>query len=837
MRSRIAPPRLRQAGAKTMDTLLDDLRYGWRMLRRNPGFAFVAILTLAIGIGANAAIFSVINTLLIRPLPFADSGRLVVVWDTDANRSITHGTVSAAEFLDWQDMNHVFKSVSALRPSKVTLTGNAEPEQAFGVQVSGNFFRMLGVKPALGRDFTPEEETQGHEQVVMLSYALWQRRYGADPQIVGRSILLDYRPYTVIAVLPRNFSIFGTSVSLDLWLPFAFHRAQLDRNDHDLVVFGRLQDGVSLAQAQAEMETILASIKKQYPAIDQKNGVRVASFHDELGASVRPALVVLLAVVGLVLLIACANVANLMLARAASREHEIVLRATLGAGYWRILRQLLTESALLALIGGTFGVLLAFGMLRILHSALPPAGLPGEIPHSQAIGIDGTVLAFTLGVSLITGIIFGLAPAIQISRSSLSESLKEGGRGSTGARRSNRARSGLVISEIALSVVLLIGAGLLLRSFLLLLSQNLGFNPARVLTMQVQLPESRYSSDSKIVNFYRQVTDQVAALPGITAASAVNFLPLSHWTAFCNFDIAGRPIQPSGEEFTSQYRVVDWRYLRAMDTSLKQGRDFTGSDSMNAPAVGLINQALARRYWPHEDPLGKQFRIRASESRAPWEANLRGGWITIVGIVGNTREFDWSEQEVGLIYLPYTQNPSRMMQLVVRSDGDFAPLATGVRHIVESVDPEQPVTEVRSLDTFLAAGLSLRRLSMLLVLIFAAVATALAAVGIYGVMAYSVTLRSHEFGIRIALGANPADVLRMVVGDGMRLAGAGLAIGLMASLVAMRYLQSQLYGVQSTDPITFCSVPVGIVLVTLAACYFPARRATKVNPLDALRRG
>lgn len=818
-----------------METLWHDLQYGWRMLRRNPGFALVAILTLAIGIGANAAIFTVINTILIRPLPFFQSSRIVMVWDTDANRNLQRGTVSAAEFLDWMDMNHVFQSMSALRPSTVTLTGNGEPQQPFGVQVSGNFFRMLGVTPILGRDFLPEEETQGHEQVVMLSYALWQSRYGANPQIIGKSILVDYKPYTVIAVLPRNYSIFGTNVPLDLWLPFAFNRTQLDRTNHDLIVFARLKDSVSVPQAQAEMETIIASLKKQYPAIDQKNGVRVASFHEELGANVKNALLVLLAVVGLVLLIACANVANLMLARAASREHEIVLRATLGAGYRRILRQLLTESVLLALIGGAFGVLLAFGMLQILHAALPPAGSTAEIPHSEGIGVDGTVLVFTLGVSLISGIIFGLVPAIQISRSSLSESLKEGGRGSTGSRRNNRARSGLVISEIALSVMLLIAAGLLVRSFILLMSQDLGFNPTRVLTMEINLPANKYLTDQKTVSFFQRVADQVADLPGVKAASAVNFLPLSRWTAFCNFDIAGRPIQPSGDEFTAQYRVVDWRFFHAMDTPLKEGRDFAISDTPNSPAVAIINEALVRRYWPKEDPLGKQFRIHASAERAPWEANLREGWITIAGIVANTRDPDWGEKQVGLIYLPYVQNPSHVMQFVVRSDSDFAALTPEIRRIVESVDPEQPVTEVQAMETFLAVDFALRRLSMFLVLIFAGVATVLAGVGIYGVMAYSVTQRLHEIGIRMALGALPGDVLRMVVGDGMRLAGAGLAIGLMASLIVMRYLQSQLFGVQSTDPITFVCVPAGLALIALAACYVPARRATKVDPLAALR--
>jgi putative ABC transport system permease protein len=819
-----------------METLWHDLKYGWRMLRRNPGFAFVAILTLAIGIGANAAIFTVINTILIRPLPFVQSSRLVAIFETDANRGIIHGTASAAEFLDWQDMNHVFQSMAAFRPSSVTLTGDGEPEQRYGVQVSGDFFRLLGVKPYLGRDFLPEEELPGHEKVAILTYGLWQRRYGGDPQLVGKTVLVDSKPYTVIGILPRDYSTFGTTTSLDLWFPFAFDRAQLDRNNHELMIFARLKDGVTLPQAQAEMETVTANLKKQYPTIDQKNGIYVANFHDELGAKVRPALLVLLVVVGLVLLIACANVANLMLARAASREHEIVLRATLGAGYRRLVRQLLTESVLLSFIGGIFGILVAFAMIRILHAALPPAGTSAEIPHSVGIGLDGTVLLFALGASLLTGILFGLAPAIQISRSSLSESLKEGGRGSAGGRRSQRARSGLIIFETALSVMLLVGAGLLLRSFFQILSQDLGFNPTRVLTMQISLPSAHYSDDQKIVGFFQRVTDQTADLPGVKSASAVNFLPMSSWTAFFNFDIAGRPIQPSGEEFTAQYRVVDWRYIHAIGTPLKEGRDFTISDGPTSPPIALINEALAHHYWPGEDPVGKQFHIHVSATRAPWEADLRDGWITIAGIVSNTRDWAWGEQKVELIYLPYTQNPSRVMRLVIRSDADSSSITSDVRHIVESIDPEEPVTEVRTLDTYLDALIALRRLSMLLVLIFGGVATVLAAVGIYGVIAYSVTQRSHEIGIRMALGATPGHVLRMIVGDGMRLAGAGLAIGLMASLVLMRYLQSQLYGVQSADPITFFSVTAGLILVTLAACYIPARRATRVDPLNALRR-
>jgi len=817
-----------------METLWNDLRYGWRVMRRSPGFAAVALLTLAIGIGANAAIFSIVNGVLLRPLPFPDSSRIVTIWETDANRNIVRGTASPAEFLDWRDMNHSFAELSGWRSLLFTITGNGEAEQVHGSQVSGNFFRMLGVGPVIGRDFSSEDEKPGSEQVAILTYALWQRHYGGDSSVIGKSILLDEKPYTIIGILPRSFSLFGVAPDLDIWVPFAFNRAQLNRENHELVIFGRLRPGVSLLQAQAEMETIMSQLKKQYPGIDQENGVRVAGFHDELTKSLRPSIVILLAAVGFVLLIACANVANLMLARAATREREIAVRATLGAGRRRILRQLLTESALMALVGGALGIAVAYGGIHLLLEGLPRAG-HGQIPHSEWIGIDGTVLAFTLLVSLFTGIVFGLAPAIQISRSELFESLKEGSRGSTGGRRSHFIQSSLVVSEVALSLMLLVGAGVLIRSFFLIMSDSLGFDPSNVLSMQIFLSAPRYPKAQQVVNFYQRVIEGVGALPGVKSASAANFLPLTGWSGFCDFDIAGRATPPSGEHFTGQYRVADWRYLQTMGIAVKQGRDLVASDGVDTRSVALINEALARRYWPNQDPVGQQIRLIFPDTRQPWDPEPRAGWLSIVGIVSDVRESEWGEQKVGQIYLPYTQNASRIMHLVVRSDADPAQLVSGVRSVVNSVDPDQPVTEARSMDEYLAASVSRRRLSMLLLVLFAGVATVLAAVGIYGVMAYSVMQRSHEIGIRMALGAEPNDVLRMVVSDGMKLAGIGLVIGIAASYAAVHYLASQLYGVKTKDPITVICVSVGLALVAISACYFPARRATKVDPLEALR--
>jgi putative ABC transport system permease protein len=817
-----------------MGTFWQDLRYGARMLRRNPGFAAVAILTLAIGIGANVVIFSLVNGVLLKPLPFPDSSRVVTVWETDANRNVTRGTASAAEFLDWRDMNHVFQELSASRAVYFTLTGNGEPEQVWGFQVSGNFFRMLRVSPILGRDFTSEDEQPGHEQVVILSYGLWQRHYGGDASIIGKSILVDEKPFTVIGILPRNFSLYGTAPEFEMWKPFAFNRAQLDREDHELVVFARLRDGVTLPQANAEMVAILERLKKQYPGVDQKNGVRVVGFHSELVSTLRPGLLLLLAAVAFVLLIACANVANLMLARAAVREREIAIRTSMGAGRRRILRQLLTESAFLSLIGAAFGILLAYGGLHVLRAAVPSGGR-GQVPHPEWIAIDGTVLAFTVVIAVLAGILFGLAPAIQISRSRLYESLKEGSRGSTSGRRSQIARSVLVVSEVAFSLMLLVGAGLLVRSFILMMSEPLGFEPANLLTMQVFLPEAHYPQPANLQNFYRAVVDRTAALPGVKSASAVNYLPLTGWTGFCDFDIAGRAMPPSGEHFTAQYRTADWRYLHTMGIPVEQGRDFASSDGPDSQAVALINEALAHRYWPNEDPVGQQIRLIFPTQLRPWDAIPHQGPVTIVGVVGDTHDWAWSEPKIAQLYLPDTQNPSRIMHLVVRSAGDPTQLTSAVRHAVESVDPNQPVTDVKSMDDYLSVVLAQRRLNMTLLAFFAVVSALLAAIGIYGVMGYAVTQRSHEIGIRMALGAEPRDVLRMIVGDGMKLTGMGLSLGLLGSLLVMKYLESQLYGIKARDPLTFAGVAAGLAVVALAACYFPARRATKVDPLVALR--
>ena len=816
-----------------METFWQDVRYGWRVLQRNPGFAVVAALTLAIGIGANAAIFSAVDAILLRPLPYPDPSRIVLVWNADPNRHLVHGTASAAQFLDWRDMNHVFQELAAFRPSSVTLTGAGEPEQVWRVHVTGNFFRLLGIKPILGRHFLPEEEQPGHERVALISYGLWERRFGGDPAVIGRPVVIDYQPYQIIGVLPRDFSLFAKNPGFDAWVPFAFNRAQLDRREYGLLVFGRLKRGVRLEQAQAEMEAITATLRKQYPESDQKARVHLALFQKDLTSMVRPTLLVFLAAVAFVLLIACANVANLMLARAASRDREIALRAALGARRGRIFRQLLTESVLLAAVGGTLGIIVAFGGIRFIHAALP--GGIQEVPRSSGVQLDGSVLAFTVGLSLLTGIILGLAPALQISRSELSESLKEGSRGSTSGRRSHVLRSSLIVSEVAVSLLLLVGAGLLVRSFVRLISEDLGFNPSNLLTMQVWLPENRYTSPGEVANFYRQVFDRVDLIPGVKAAGAVDFLPYTHWADYVDFDIAGRAAPPPGDEFTSRYRVVDPQYLRAMGIRMVSGRDLVPSDGPDAPGIVLANEALVRRYWPNEDPVGKQIRIHVPKTRSPWQPVLRDSWLTVVGVAADIREWDWGSDKLPTLYLPYQQAPSRLMSIVIRGNGDPQQVTSDVRRVVAGLDANLPLTGVQMMDELLAEALAQRRLSAVLLAVFATVAVLLAAVGIYGVMAYAVSQRTHEIGIRMALGAAPRDVLRMVVGQGMVLAGMGVGLGLISSALLVRYLRSQLYEVQAMDPATFVGVSVVIAGVAVMSSYFPARRATRVDPLVALR--
>jgi putative ABC transport system permease protein len=817
-----------------MSKFVQDLRYAWRVLGKNPGFASVALLTLALGIGANSAIFSLVHAILLEPLPFPHSDRLLMVWETDPNRQVTRGIIAPAELLDWQEQARSFENLAGWRTWFYNITGGTEPEQVWGTMVTPNFFDVFGVPPGLGRTFRADEGIPGHEQVVVISHSLWMRRFGGDSGALGRSMDIDGKAYAVIGVMPAGFSVFGTSRQYDLWIPFAWNRAELRRDAHSVIVFGRLKPGVTLTQAGTEMKTLLRRQQQEYPDEDQGIGIRVASMREELTVGLRPALLVLMCAVGFVLLIACANVANILLARAATRQREIAVRAVLGAGRMRIFRQLLTESVLLGLLGGVGGVVIALGGLRLLLAILPRSGGYGEVPHPEWIGINGPVLLFTLGIALLTGLVFGLAPALQNSRINLSESMKEGGRGAT-TRRGRAIRSVLVVSEMALSLILLVGAGLLMESFVRLLNEDIGFHPENLLTMQVWLPASRYPSEEQVTAFLQQAIDQLKALPGARDATAINFLPLTGWGAFSDFSIEGRATPPKGQEFSAQYRVIAPGYFSTMGIPLKEGRAFAFSDSTGTGGVAIINQTLAHQYWPGEDPIGKRIRLGLPEEHGPWQPHARTDWLTVVGLTGDVREWELGEKTQAQIYLSSLQNPSRIMRLVMRTGKDPGALSEDARHAIMAINADQSVTEMKTMDEYLSEALSQRRLNMSLLAVFAGLAVFLATVGIYGVVAYSVTQRSHEIGIRMALGAQPKTVLRLILGQSMLLALAGIAIGLCASFFLTKLIASMLFGVTAHDPLVFGGVSLLLGFVALLASYIPARRAMRVDPLNSLR--
>ena len=818
-----------------MEMFWKDVKYGARILKRSPGFAAVAVLTLALGIGANSAIFSVIDALIIRPLPFPDSKQLVIVWQTDQNRDITHGTTSPPEYLEWRQQNHLFDSMSSWTAVFRSVRGRENPEGVWVSETSWQFFRMLRIKPFMGRDFVPDDETPGHNQVVLIDYGFWQRQYGGDPDVIGQTLQIEDKPYTVIGILPRGFSLFGTSVPYYLWTPMAFDREHMDRDDMTLVVFGRLKLGGSVPQAQAEMEVIHQNQKRAFPNIHQENGVHVVNMHEDINARFRSDLRVLLLAVIAVLFVACANVANLLMARSATREKEIAVRSAMGAGRIRIVRQLLTESIILGLLGGIVAIGLGYAGVHLLHAGLPPQGSRAEIPHMDELGMNGAVVLFTMCTAILTGLVFGLFPAFQVSYSGLADTLKESGRGNIGGRRGSYLRSTLVVVEVAVSIVLLIGAGLLIRSFFRMLTERLGLNPDKVLTMQIWLPESRYAEGQPVANFYQQALSNVAAVPGVASAGAVNFVPISGWRDFLDFDIKGRVTPRSGEQFTGQYSQADPNFFRTIGIPLIEGREFTTSDGPQSGGVAIINESLRHRYWPHEDPVGQQIMLHFGPGRAAFRPVTRNDWLTIVGVVGDVKEWEFDGKTPGMVYLPYPQAPSRLMCLVVRTTGEPTSVAPAIRDAVASIDKNQAVTQVKTMDDILAEAVSRRRLSMFLLSVFAGLATFLAAVGIYGLMSYAVTQRTHELGIRMTLGAERSDVFRLVLKDGLKLALIGSAIGGVISIMAMRWVASELYGVRPFDPWTLGGVIIFLVAVAITACYVPALRATRVDPMVALR--
>jgi putative ABC transport system permease protein len=817
-----------------MRTLLQDLRYGARTLWKNPGTTFVIILALALGVGANTAIFSVVNAVLLRPLPFENPDQLMVVWETNPARSVQAGTPSPPDYREWRSRTQAFEQMAAFFEEDYNLSGSGEPERLTGAVVSTNFFATLRVKAEAGRTFLPDEEQFGAHRVAVLSHGLWLRRFGASQQLIGQTINLDNQPHTVIGIAPPDFQLAG--VRAELWTPMAFAPGDRHntRGNHFLNVIARLKPGVSITQAQSDMDVITGQLAGEYE-MNAGLGARVVPMHEETVGSYRPALLVLLGAVGFVLLIACANVANLLLARAATRQKEFALRATLGASRLRTIRQLLTESLLLSVLGGGLGLLLAMWGVDLLV-ALGPA----ELPRIAEVGVDARVLTFTLSLSVLTGLAFGLAPALQASHLDLNEALKEGGRSVTGSKRTRRLRGALVVTEIALSLVLLVGAGLLINSFWRLMQVSPGFKTDHLLTMQVALPESKYplTEPHRAQAFYRQLLERVATLPGVQSVGATSSLPLAAGGWGKMLSVEGRPAPPSLETVpVVQYRQVSTDYFSTLGVVPVRGRLFNEQDNLSSPPVALINEAMARRFFPDEDPIGKRIWMGPPENLLP-----AGGYtfprLIIAGVVNDVKHQGLSQQAGPEVYIPHTQGAGetrRSMFLVVRTTIDPLSLAAAVRSQVTALDKDQPVADVQTMEQRLKASLAEPRFNMLLLGLFAAVALALAAVGLYGVMAYGVTQRTHEIGIRMALGAQRSNVLKLVIRQGMAMALIGVALGLAASLALTRVMASLLFGVSATDPLVFTSIALLLAAVAFVASYIPARRALKVDPMIALR--
>ena len=801
--------------AALVETLWQDAAYAMRAFWKNKAWTATAVLTLALGIGANTAIFSVVDAVLFHPLPYQEPNRLMAVRETFVPRFPVFA-VAPGSFLEWRMQNTTFERLAAVSTSALNLTGGDEPERLPAARVSEGLFELLGMPPALGRGFTAAEMEPGRDLAVVLSYGLWQRRFGGDPELIGQAITLSDRRYTVIGIAPRGLA-FPTQ-DTQLWTPLALTAEQWDNyGGRYLRVFGRLTAEVTLEQARAEMLTIAARIEQARPDTNTGWSVSVVGLHEVIVGDTRPALLVLAAAVGLVLLIACANVANMLLARAASREQEIAVRMALGASRRRVVRQLLTESLLLALAGATGGVLLAAWGTTVL-----PSLAPAELPRIDQIRFDGGTLLFTLVVGLLTGVLFGLVPALQASRHGLHERLKNGGRGSS-AGRGQLLRSGLVVAEMGLAVMLLIGAGLLIQSFAGLQRADPGFNPDGALVAQINLSGATEEAERR--TFYGDVMRRISALPGVAAVGATHSFPIAG-DYLLGFQIEGRPEPAPGEMPITNYYAVTPDFFRAMGIPLLRSRWFTEDDREGSPNVAVINQAMADQYFPDEDPIGQAIHVTYGPA-----------FREIVGIVGNTKQYGLAAEAPVQTYEPLAHRPFNEVTLVVRTTGDPAALGNAVRAAVVGIDPDQPVSNIRTVASVVSDSVARERFAAILLGIFATVALVLAVIGIYGVMAYSVAQRTHEMGIRMALGAEAADVRRLVVFHGMRLALAGVGVGVLASFAAARALGSLLFGVSAIDPMTFAVSPILLAGAALVATYVPACRATRIDPLLALRHG
>jgi putative ABC transport system permease protein len=806
-----------------MLTLLQDLRYALRLLAKNPGFTAIAVLTLALGIGANTAIFTVVNAVLLRPLGFRDPSRLVIVAEKSPFPTIS---TSFENYLDWHDQSHSFQSLEATRGTAITLTGAGEPERLNARMATAQLFPLLGVNAIVGRTFLAEEDKAGGAPVVLLNYGLWQRRFAGSPEVIGKSITLDSHPYTVVGVLPSGFEILQPA---DVFLPFTPWARTLpdDRNWHPgIIVLGRLKSGVSREEARTEMVGITKRLEQQYPLYNTDTSADVVGLQETLVKNVRPALVLLLGAVAAVLLIACVNVANLLLARAASRGREVAIRTSMGASRWRITRQLLTESILLSLGGGILGLLLASAALGPLLKLSA-----GSLPAAFAVELDRGVLLFTLGITLVTGLLFGLVPALRTAKLDLRETLNEGMRGSTAGPGQHRIRGVLVATEIAMAMLLLVGAGLLLRSFSHLQDVPPGFQADHLLVADIPLSQNAYARPEQRFEFFDRLLERAKSLPGVRSTGAASFLPVSGGGGLIHFNIIGRPPKSPHDYIVTGFRAITANYFETIGMSLKQGRFLTAADNERSPAVVVINSAMAQTFFPNENPIGKRLQVgETPDASVPI--------MEVVGVVGDVRQGLDTDPKAEM-YMPFKQFdpiiPTFQLSVLLRTAVEPLQETAALRAAVAEIDPNQPVVKVRTMEENISTSVAQPRFRAWLIAIFAGLALALAAVGIYGVMSYTVTQRTSEIGIRVTLGAQQQDVFRSVVGEGLKLALFGVGAGFLVALALTRLLQTFLFGVSAFDAATFVGVAVILVLVAVAACFFPARRATLVDPIVALR--
>jgi putative ABC transport system permease protein len=807
-----------------MDGLRQDLSYAWRMLTRNPGFSAALVLVIGLGIGANTAIFSVVNAVLLKPLPYEDPDRLVHVREVLRDR---FGSVTAPNFADWSEQNHSFTALAARERATFTLTGEGEAERIAGLRVSASYFPLLGIAPVQGRGFLPEDTAPGAPDVALLSEGLWRTRFGADPAIVGRAVSLDQRRFMVVGVMPAGVAL-PTSVE-QLYAPLVIGPEQLRQTgNHRLSVIGRLKPGVELAQATSDMRAIAHRLETVRPQSNQGWSVDLSLLGDRIVENVRSGVLLLFGAVGFVALVACANVANLLLARAARRQREIAVRAAVGAGRLRLVRQLLSESLLIALLGGALGLLLAFWGAQALVLLLP-AG----VPRLGEVDIDATVLGFTIALSLLTGLVFGLAPALQASGIAPRESLKEGARSAGAGRASERLRGGLMVAEVAIALLLLVGAGLLVRSFLRVRDVSPGFDTRDLVALELSLPASAYPEPGQVSAFYREALERVAALPGVTAAAATSHLPIASGGFNLSVKLEGAPAPARPSEVpTAFYRAVSPNYFAALGIPLLRGRPFDERDVARTPRVAIVNETMARQLWRGQDPIGKRFTLDENDTSP----------IEVVGVASDVRAFGLDSDPAPELHVPYAQGSTsfwawtgRSLTLVLRGSGNAAALAPPLRATIAGLDKDLPVYNVRTMDEVLAASVASRRASMLLIGVFAAAALILAAVGLYGVVSYAVGQRTHEFGVRMALGAGERDVVRLVLGRGIKLAVLGLLLGSVGALALSRLLSSLVYGISPRDPLTYVGVGLLLFTVALVASYLPARRAARVEPVTALR--